>query len=103
MSRPFRFVISVERDRDFEITGWGDDPLQALRDALWSNTTAIGSRFPLGDHAGFTMDDLRIEPTQGIDGTGGYDVRFHAKRSADLVQDGKPHDPWAIRASLSAV
>ena len=102
MSQPFRFVVFVEGGRGFEITGWGDDALEALRDALRSNTTAIDRRFPLGVHAQFTLEDLCIQERSESGGLGGYDVSFHPNRTA-VPPDGGTPDAWAIRVSLSAV
>ena len=100
MSKPFRFVISVEQDRHFEITGWGDDAPEALRDALCCNTTSLGNHFAMGDHTGFQRDDLCIEDDG--DPGGGYRISFHPRNGAAVNGGGIP-DAWAIRALLSAV
>lgn len=99
MSTPFRFVISVEQNRNFEITGWGDDASEALRDALCSNTTALGNHFAMGDRGAFLRDELCIEE-DGEPG-GGYRISFHPRNGAN-GHDGCEPDAWAIRA-ISAV
>lgn len=102
MSRPFRFVISVEQDRDFEITGWGDDAPEALRDALCSNTMALDSHFSMGGHAGFKRDDLCIELDDEPGGSG-YRISFHPREAVN-GDEGRARDAaWAIRALVSAV
>ena len=94
-------MISVEQDRDFEITGWGDDAPEALRDALCSNTTALGNHFSMGDQAGFRRDDLCIEQ-DGESGGSGYRVSFHRREAANGGEAREPEAAWAIRALLSA-
>ena len=99
MSRPFRFMIPVQENREFEITGWGEAALEALRDALCSNRTALRNHFAMGSREGFEPDDLRIE----ADGEpGGYSVSFHPQNGASGADRPLP-DPWAIRAVLSGL
>lgn len=102
MSRPFRFVISVSQDRDFEITGWGDDAPDALRDAVCSNTTSLGNHFSMGDRAGFRRDELCIEDDDQPGGSG-YRVSFHPRDTANGDQAREPETAWAIRALVCAV
>ena len=101
MSRPFRFVISVPQDRDFEITGWGDDVPEALRDAVCSNTTALGNHFSMEDRAGFRRDDLCIEQDGEAAGSR-YRVSFHPREAVHGNQVHGPEATWAIRALVSA-
>lgn len=99
MSRPFRFMISVQENREFEITGWGEAALEALRDALCSSRTALRNHFAMGNREGFEPDDLRIE----ADGKpGGYSVTFHPQNGSSGADRPLP-DPWAIRAVLSGL
>lgn len=94
---PFRFVIPVQQNRDFEITGWGDDAPEALRDALYCNRTALRNHFAMGTRAGFEPDELCIEADAAA---GGYRVSFHPQNG----RNGGDHpetDPWAIRAVVS--
>ena len=94
MSRPFRFTIPVQQNREFEITGWGEAALEALRDALCSNRTALRNHFAMGTREGFEPGDLCIE----ADGQpGGYRVSFHPQNGTSSA-DGPQPDAWAIRA-----